>query len=109
MIKNQTFGDALKALKAGRMVCREGWNGKGLFVFMQVPAVIGMDVVPKMQSLPAEVKLEFGRRGKPISYSNQLALVKPDNSINGWAPSTADALAEDWCVLEDAEPLPVAA
>lgn len=100
-----TFGHAIEALKAGKRVCRVGWNGKGLFVFMQVPAQIAAEVVPRMTSLPQSVKDEISRRaqdGGPdgLSYSNQLALVKPDNSVNGWAPSAADALAEDWTVLD---------
>lgn len=98
--KGLNFGEAVEALKQGKRVAREGWNGKEMFVFMQVPAVIPPDIIPKMQSLPQTVKDAFGLREAPISYSNQLALVKPDNSINGWAPSTADALAEDWMVLD---------
>lgn len=97
---NKTFGEALEALKAGKRVAREGWNGKGLFVFMQVPAEIGFDIIPKMQSLPQSVKDEFIRRGGAISYSNQLALVKTNNEINGWAPSTSDSLAKDWVILD---------
>lgn len=94
------FGQAIKALKDGKRIAREGWNGKGLFVFMQVPAEIGIDIVPKMQSLPQSVKDEFIRRGGAISYSNQMALVNTNNSINGWAPSSSDALAEDWVILD---------
>ena len=94
------FGWAICALKSGKLVSRKGWNGSGLFVFMQVPTVIGIDIVPKMQSLPQAAKDEFALRGICISYSNQLALVKPDNSINGWAPSSADSLAEDWQLFE---------
>jgi hypothetical protein len=95
-----TFGDAIVALKNGKRVARKGWNGKGMFVFLQVPSEIGADIISRMQSLPDSVKAEFERRGAAIRYSNQLALVKPDNSINGWAPSVADALAEDWEILE---------
>lgn len=111
-----SFGEALVALKQGKRVCRVGWNGQGLFVFMQVPAQISVEeVVPKMQSLPQSVKDEFERRlesansGKNlaakrdmpfITYSNQLALVKPNNEINGWSPSTADSLATDWIILD---------
>ncbi len=95
-----TFGDALEALKAGKRVRRLGWAEQGLFVFMQVPATIQADVIPKMTSLPESVKAEFGRRGQAISYANQFALVKANNQINGWAPSSGDALAEDWEVIE---------
>lgn len=101
------FGKAIEALKQGKMVTRSGWNGKGLFVFMQVPAEINKEIVPKMQSLPQSVKDEFQKRFDipsyqvdAIYYSNQLALVSASNLITGWAPSTSDALAEDWIILK---------
>jgi uncharacterized protein (DUF1919 family) len=100
MSKNLNFGQAIEALKAGKRVARTGWNGKGLFIFMQIPSEINEDVVPKMQSLPQSVKDEFARRGGSITYSNQMALVNPNNSINGWAPSSSDTLAEDWTILD---------
>lgn len=50
------FGEALEALKNGEAVQREGWNGKGLFVIKQVPAQIGKDIIPNMQSLPQRAK-----------------------------------------------------
>jgi hypothetical protein len=101
---NLTFGQAIEAVKQGKRISRQGWNGKGMFVFMQVPSEIAKDIVPKMQSLPQSVKDEFQRRFEnssgSIYYSNQLALVNPSNLINGWAPSVSDALAEDWVVLD---------
>lgn len=129
--KNPTsFGEAIKALKEGKRVAREGWNGKGLFIFMQVPADINVEqVVPNMQSLPQSVKDEFMRRLKPIQdrvkstfdkhpemeeyvyddsetpflkikYRNQLAMVYPDNTIYGWVASPSDVLEEDWIILD---------
>lgn len=102
-----SFGNAIEALKQGKRVCRQGWNGKGMFVFMQVPATINKEIVPKMQSLPQTVKDEFQRRFDSedaqvdaIYYDNQLAIVNTSNLVNGWAPSVSDALAEDWIVLE---------
>jgi len=108
------FGDAIDALKQGKRVARKGWNGKGLFVFMQVPSEISKDIVPKMQSLPQSVKDEFQRRFEDessldpdavaarggITYQNQMAIVYPNNSIHGWCPSSSDALAEDWTILD---------
>lgn len=101
------FGKALEALNQGKMVTRSGWNGKGLFVFKQVPATINKEIVPKMQSLPQAVKDEFEKRFNDsnqqidaIYYDNQLALVNPSNLITGWAPSVSDALAEDWQLFE---------
>lgn len=106
-MKNLKFGEALDALKEGKMVYRKGWNGKELFVFRQVPAMIDKTIVPKMQSLPQAVKDEFQKRFDDekqqidaIYYDNQLALVNQSNLINGWAPSVSDALAEDWIIKE---------
>jgi len=101
-----SFGQAVDAVKAGNKIARDGWNGKGLFVFMQVPSEINKEIVPKMQSLPQSVKDEFERRFtdtesqvSAIYYDNQLAIVNSSNLINGWAPSVSDALANDWFVL----------
>jgi len=32
-----TFGEAVKALEEGRKVQRVGWNGKGMYLELQVP------------------------------------------------------------------------
>lgn len=96
-----SFGEAINRLKRGRRVAREGWNKKGLFVFMQVPAIIHIDTVPKMQSLPQLVKDEFKRREyATIAYTNQMAIVYPDNIISGWVPSASDVLETDWMDLD---------
>ena len=100
MLENQTFGQAIEAVKQGKRIARSGWNGKGLFVFMQVPSTITEDIIPKMQSLPQFVKDEFAKRGGSISYKNQLAMVYPDNIIYGWVASPSDVLETDWCILD---------
>lgn len=100
MIENQTFGQAIEALHQGKRVARSGWNGKGLFIFMQIPSEISEDVIPKMQSVPQFVKDEFARRGGNIRYKNQLAMVYPDNTVYGWVASPSDVLESDWCILD---------
>ena len=100
MTENHSFGEAIVALQQGKRVSRSGWNGKGMFIFMQVPSEIEADIVPKMQSLPQSVKDEFVRRGGNIRYKNQLAMVYPDNTIYGWVASPSDVLENDWCILD---------
>jgi hypothetical protein len=102
-----SFGEAIKALKEGKRVARQGWNGKGLFIFMQVPSQVPQEIVPKMTSLPQSVKDEFERRfgGRAmtdgtIKYQNQIAMVYPDNNIYGWVASPSDVLEEDWVILD---------
>ena len=98
--ENGSFGQAIQALKQGKRVARTGWNGKGMFIFMQVPAAINEEVIPKMQSLPQAVKDEFSKRLGGIKYKNQLAMVYPDNTVYGWVASPSDVLENDWCILD---------
>lgn len=76
------FGYALEALKAGRGVRREGWNGKGLTVKMQVP-----DEHSKM-TLPY-LYIEY-----PEDAANTPGARCP------WLASQTDILAEDWGIVE---------
>lgn len=100
MEENLNFGQALEALKQGKRVAREGWNGKGMFIFKQVPANVGIQYVPNMQSLPSDVKDEFVKRGNNLNYSNQMCIVKEDNTIDSWVASSSDTFAEDWIILD---------
>jgi hypothetical protein len=75
------YGQALHELKAGRKVAREGWNGKGIFIQMQLP-----DENSKMTS--------------PYTFIDTTGL-QTDNdaapkSRVPWLPSQTDQLAEDW-------------
>lgn len=109
----EKFGVAVEALREGKLVTREGWNGKGMFVCKQVPAEISMNIVPNMQSLPLSAREEFIRRHKElidkgfndlynsnsIKYCNQMVIIKSDNTIDSWVPSSSDIFAEDWIIL----------
>lgn len=103
MIKNQTFGQAIEALKQGKIISREGWNGKGMFVFMQVPSEVPIEIIPKMTSLPQKVKQKVLERNLPLRYQNQLAIIYPNNHIYGWLASPSDCLESDWCIHEEFE------
>ena len=94
------FGQAIEALKEGKMVSRSGWNGKGMFVVKQIPAVIGTDIIPKMQSLPQSVKDRLMERNQSIAYTNQMLIVNADGKADSWVPSSSDVFAEDWDITE---------
>lgn len=99
-MNNLNFGSALEAMKQGKLVAREGWNGKGMFILKQIPAVIGTDVIPKMQSLPQDAKDVLLSRDQSISYKNQMLIVNKDGRADSWVPSSSDCFAEDWYILE---------
>lgn len=69
------FGDALKVLKSepGKArVARSGWNGRGMWLSLQIP-----DAGSKM--------------GLPYIYLSTV-----DGKLIPWNPNNIDMLAEDW-------------
>ena len=78
------FGYALNALKEGRKVAREGWNGKDMWLELQVP-----DENSKM-TLPY-IYIEY-----PAGH-----VAYPEGSRVPWLASQADLLAYDWQVVSD--------
>lgn len=96
-----SFGYALELMKQEYAVARRGWNGKGMFVFKQIPANIGPDIIPRMQSVPDRVKGIIMDRDYPaLNYTNQFAIVHPDGRVDSWSPSVSDCLARDWEIVE---------
>lgn len=77
-----TFGQALDALKKGMRTQREGWNGKGLWLELQVPDAHSKMTLPYIfMSYPADAKTTPGARVP-------------------WLASQTDMLAEDWRIVE---------
>ena len=81
-MKSTIFGDALAALKQGKRVAREGWNGKGMWLALQVPDEHGKMTLPY-------IYIEYPE-GHP-AY--------PKGSRVPWLASQTDMLAEDWLIL----------
>ncbi|MCS1393587.1 DUF2829 domain-containing protein [Lysinibacillus boronitolerans] len=84
------FGQAIEALKNGEKVARKGWNGKGMFVYY----------VPAASYPPATEVMKNAFNGEEVPYREYLALKTAQNDVATWSPSTSDALAEDWEVVE---------
>lgn len=93
------FGQALESLKEGKALSRSGWNGKGMFIVKQIPATIGLDIIPKMQSLPQSAKDILMARNKEISYANQMIIINSECKADSWVPSSSDCFAEDWEII----------
>ena len=81
------FGDALQALKEGKKVCREGWNGKGMFLFL-VPGSNFKVNRPPLLGIYTE--------GTEINYCPHIDMKTADDKIVPWLASQTDILAEDW-------------
>lgn len=85
------FSEALKAMKAEHRVSREGWNGKGMFIYMVPPA-----------SYPAQrgaAKKWMGDEAM-IPYGAYVAMKTVDGTVVPWLCSQTDMFAEDWGIVE---------
>ena len=115
MLENLSFGAALEVAKAGGRIARQGWNGKGMFVFMRPADELNVEfVVDKVKSLPQSVKDYYlqdivdreGNRipvaeGDNIKFTAYLCMKAADGTIvNGWLASQTDMLSNDWCALD---------
>ena len=113
MVENQNFGQAIEALKQGKRVARQGWNGKGMFIFMRPADELEVGfIIDKVKSLPQSVKDFFKARDEneapseqgltKVKFGSYLCMYAADGSIvNGWLASQTDILAEDWEILND--------
>ena len=100
-LPRMSFGIAIQALKFGLAIRRSGWNGKGLFVVKQVPAHIGSDVIPKMQSLPQSAKDLILSGNGFIDYTSQCLIYNENTGrADSWVPSISDVFAEDWEIVK---------
>ena len=100
-LPRMSFGIAIQALKFGLAIRRSGWNGKGLFVVKQVPAHIGIDIIPKMQSLPQSAKDLILAGNGFIDYTSQCLIYNENTGrADSWVPSISDVFAEDWEIVK---------
>jgi hypothetical protein len=79
------FGQAIELLKEGKKVRRKGWNGKGIFIELQVPD-------------------EYSKMTHPYIYidTTGLSTDNPDAPKDRvpWLASQTDMLSNDWEVCK---------
>lgn len=90
-----TFGDAVKALKEGKKVSREGWNGKNMWLWLK-PATVIKSEWCKDPMLKEIVDANHGE----AEALGTICMKTADNKIlTGWLASHTDILSEDWIIL----------
>jgi hypothetical protein len=72
----EDFGFALSQLKMGNKVARKGWNGKGMWLVLQVPD-------------------ERSKMTRPYIYMSTV-----DAALVPWVASQTDLIDEDWFVVK---------
>ncbi|MCM6993461.1 DUF2829 domain-containing protein [Enterobacter roggenkampii] len=77
------FSSALKWLKEGERVCREGWNGKDQWVVLIHPG-----------------NAMYTKGGVSASMQPCLGLKNAQGNMQpGWVPSMGDLMARDWRII----------
>ncbi|GAB6392024.1 MAG: DUF2829 domain-containing protein [Treponematales bacterium] len=88
-----TFGEALTQAKQGKAITREGWNGKGMFVYLTEGS--------RVPAMAMRVAVLHEMEGEVFDIRPHLDMKTADGSIQiGWLASQTDMLADDWRVAE---------
>lgn len=79
------FGQAIEALKEGKRVARKGWNGKGIYLELQIPDANSKMTLPYIYIV-----------------TSRLETTNPDapKGVVPWLASQTDMLSDDWVVVE---------
>lgn len=108
-----TFGDALQALKAGHRVGRRGWNGKGMFIYLN-PGSFDRETLGfaegthPAQDHPSTIDgislgmFDAADGGTVTRLPNINMRSATGATVTGWLASQSDMLASDWTLLPTA-------
>ena len=84
------FGFAIKALKQGKRVVREGWNGKGMFLIHIRNAC--------QTEIRGSGAVDLDEHGL-WAVNDYIGMKTADDEFVPWLASQTDMLAEDWTIL----------
>lgn len=82
------FGKAIEAMKSGKKVARQGWNGKNQYIQLAT----GISYKTAQGEI---VNCEHDAIG-----NKAIAFVGTSGVQMGWLASQADMLAEDWQIVQ---------
>lgn len=90
-VDGMNFGLAIEAIKHGSKVTRQGWNGKGMFLFLVPGSTFQVNRPPLLGIYP---------EGTEINYHAHIDMRTADGKIVPWLASQTDMLADDWQIVE---------
>lgn len=90
-VENLTIGEAIEAMENGHKVCREGWNGKGMFLFLVPGSTFKVNRAPLLGIYP---------EGTEITYQPHIDMKTAQNTVVPWLASQSDILAKDWMIVQ---------
>ena len=84
------FSIALGALKRGMKVAREGWNGKGMFLYY---------VSAGRYPVKMEAAKSIADTDGMVEYGAYIAMKTAQGNVVPWLASQTDLLSEDWVIV----------
>lgn len=89
-----SFGVVIEQLKEGKRAAREGWNGKGMYIFL-------VDEIEFHTKADVSDLVELSNNGEGLDGGRAIAMKTVTGSVQvGWLASQADMLAEDWIIYD---------
>lgn len=100
MKTSMNFGEALELLKQGKKVSRNGWNGKGMFLWLKPATTIKSEWCKDtmLKALVDENGGEMAALGTICMYTHDSTGRKA--ILTGWLASQSDMLSEDWVEIK---------
>lgn len=85
------YSQALNLAKEGKLIARQNWNGRGMFVFLVPGSTFKVNRAPLLGIFP---------EGTEIKYRPHLDMKYADGTVGVWVASHSDMIENDWFVLE---------
>lgn len=96
-MSNLNFGQAIEALKENKKVARNGWNGKGMFLWQMAGATLPIEKMQHSETIEKVKKLNK----QEVTFLPTIRMFTASGDIlTGWTPNAIDLFAEDWCIVE---------
>ena len=96
------FGQAVIALKQGKKVSRQGWNGKGMFLILAGGYKVHKDALRPNSPISKEFLESCGLEEMEILPHIDMWTVNSAGRqayLAGWLASQTDMLSEDWKIV----------
>lgn len=90
-VENMSMGEAIEALESGKKVCRAGWNGAKMFLFLVPGSTFKVNRPPLLGIYP---------EGTEINYQPHIDMKTAQDTVVPWLASQSDILAKDWMIVE---------
>ena len=95
-MNTNNFGRAIEAMKDGKRVARQGWNGKNMWICLGAGCV-GLDASSFWNEHTRKFAEQNGGKADVLPYL--IMKTASDQILMGWLASQSDILAEDWVIL----------